>query len=598
MDFDPRQHDRMHQVWADYSARSAREIASTMPPPPRRARIQLQHVDGWDPNDGFLQIPVLREMDERGTPYFRPLAKFVPQYGGGWQQRTIYALFGGEQLMIWPSENEYREWQSLKVREREEQSRACAAVGELIPATAYCKLIRERKKQPFGSRQSVNNPRSAMLDQGKDTSIARDSATDLSYGFHFSSNHQTTVQSSQARVEELNRPAQRPNKRKASERELEDGQNAKRARRSGSASIEKSTPQPSSIRISAEADAAAQRLAEEEFQVSQRRTQRCVEEFIRSTPFYSVEDLWRASIGQPPINGRRLEPANYRPKRGTLQENAKAAWKIANGEEAEIIDPWRERPGVHVEEWLPLFAPEAMPILFPLMFVRRDMLPNIGQEPLPPELTHGVDFTGGVADEVDGVIQLHNNVHGMTNMPCTEQTKETSHLPGDMTKPEDNTYGLPSASPMPNHRADLNHYNISLEKPWLQSNNSAVTTPSENHRTERGSGIAAEMENNNQASEPPREPDATSSDPPLLSRIDPDLEQVQRRIAEAENMDEAACRELDLTPEQLIEFLRRFVAQRWQEGTCLPSCRDECGCLQQWNPQSSRFATLFSRYVR
>ena len=117
----------------DFGAEIQRETAAMMLPPPRPVLHKLQVVDGWDMEDGLPKLQVTRVLDEKtGINFFKPLTKFLPQYKGSWQERTIDEIFGRANVMVWPSVDAYRDWQLLKAEEGKELTRITSAVGKSI----------------------------------------------------------------------------------------------------------------------------------------------------------------------------------------------------------------------------------------------------------------------------------------------------------------------------------------------------------------------------------------------------------------------------------------------------------------------------------
>lgn len=91
--------------------------------------LELQHVDGWDLADGHPKIPVL-PFERNGMAYFEPLAAFLPEHRSGWLQVTILTIFGSANVAIFRSRDHWKQWKSLKARQRLDQS---VAVCQDVP---------------------------------------------------------------------------------------------------------------------------------------------------------------------------------------------------------------------------------------------------------------------------------------------------------------------------------------------------------------------------------------------------------------------------------------------------------------------------------
>ncbi len=91
--------------------------------------LKLQHVDGWDLEDGPPKIPVI-PFERNGIAYFEPLAAFLPEYTSVWLQVTILTIFGSANIAIFRSRDHWMQWKSLRARQKMEQS---IAVCQDIP---------------------------------------------------------------------------------------------------------------------------------------------------------------------------------------------------------------------------------------------------------------------------------------------------------------------------------------------------------------------------------------------------------------------------------------------------------------------------------
>lgn len=358
---------------------------------------------------------------------------------------------------------------------------------------------------------------------------------------------------------------------------------------------------------SIEADIDAARLAEERFQRNQEAEAKRRAVLLRCSEYYTLDELMLELLGQPRVNDKRPMPTGYIPKPDVLQHNSKAAWKIANGEEAELFYPWRECPGLPLAGWLELFAPEAMPFIFPITFFRLPEGPNVEREPLPVELSHGIDFTGGPNSDSNDVTESGAASLGMTVPATSVIRKGAIHFDGDVAIATTNTQ-YPASSPLASEcrastdcpSVDFNKFCVSLtstltdmvSEKWVQErpNIMPVNMGGEIHTAPTTQSVAGTITNENTA-QVPQDLTRHTVAVPRTSTDDQEFEQLQRRIEEADDMAEAMCREFDLSPEQLAEYLARYVGERCRERTCLPSCIVGCDCLQQWILRGGGFAS-------
>ena len=119
---DPKQMERLEQVLNQCAAEVRSLDAMGLLPPRWQPILKPQHVDGWDLGDGLPAIPVIR-VKKNGIPYYEPLTTFLPEYKGSWQEATIDAVFGRENLWICSDRKVWSNWLLLKETERMEQSR-------------------------------------------------------------------------------------------------------------------------------------------------------------------------------------------------------------------------------------------------------------------------------------------------------------------------------------------------------------------------------------------------------------------------------------------------------------------------------------------
>ena len=119
---DPKQRERLEKVLNQCATEVRSLDAMGLRPPRWQPILKPQHVDGWDLGDGLPAIPVIR-VKKNGIPYYEPLTTFLPEYKGSWQEATIDAVFGRENLWICSDRKIWSDWLLLKEAERMEQSR-------------------------------------------------------------------------------------------------------------------------------------------------------------------------------------------------------------------------------------------------------------------------------------------------------------------------------------------------------------------------------------------------------------------------------------------------------------------------------------------
>ena len=451
-------------------------------------------------------------------------------------------------------------------------------------------------------------------------------------------------------------------KRTISEVDVEERFDVERAKRLGGVSNNKTLSNLITSEVPIEPKSTSGLLAEERFwrtyQAEERYRQRFEEELIKTTGFYSLEDLVLDSLGHSIANGRRPLPAGFVPSRRLLERNLATARKIAKGGGTERgrprcpsrgssevflppkrgsrasqsyrnelfdgrhatcsqfggLDSWNSagyetasatsvakpppllsradvfggkdtvvkgslRPRTSVPnlgEWRKLFAPEAIPILFPAIFVESHETLIVDPVLAPAALDDGTAVERRLDLDAGGIEMAEGTTTEMTMVSATTSPEQMNHSKDGSMMLATNAQHLPSTLPPSQHEANTDRLSINTEAfRSCSSNATQQTMASENHMTGASHEIVDET-----IREAPQ---------PSTNGQDGSLGQPQW-LDETLNTAEAIGRAFGLSPEELAESLTAFREQRWREGNCLPSCNGECHCTQQSHAQTNRFA--------
>ena len=249
----------------------------------------------------------------------------------------------------------------------------------------------------------------------------------------------------------------------------------------------------------------------------------------------------------------------------------------------ECIDTWincsEHCPGSEPgrAKWQKLFAPEALPILFPSIFTMRHealyLEPQTVATASHPSraVGRGLYIENTSVELQPGTTLTTTNSTKTSGMMIADKTGQSEP---DMTTPVSSTQHLRSSSASLVQEANAEHQNINLDELLFLSDQTGQAMASEDHT----------------AAAPHERADGDMFSAPQNPISDECLKKLQR-IEEAGYAVETIYRELDLTPEQLSEEISKLMEERWREGKCLTSCNGECGCLEHWNPHVVRFAS-------
>ena len=249
----------------------------------------------------------------------------------------------------------------------------------------------------------------------------------------------------------------------------------------------------------------------------------------------------------------------------------------------ECIDTWincsEHCPGSEPgrAKWQKLFAPEALPILFPSIFTMRHETsylepPTVATASHPGgDIGRGLYIENSSVELQSGTTLTTNNLTNTLGMMIADKTGQSEP---DMTTPVSSTQHLRSSSAYLVQEANAEHQNIKFDDLLFLSDQTGQAMASEDHT----------------AAAPHERADEDTFSAPQSTVSDECLKKLQR-IEEAGYAVETIYRELDLTPEQLSEEISKLMEERWREGKCLTSCTGECGCLEHWNPHIIRFAS-------